>query len=255
MKRYLLIILLCFATGLYAADVKMTDLTEDASPSSDDIVWTTNSPASSPSDRKVTLGNISTLVKTDMLDDNNTFTGSNIFNGAATFSSTVTMGSSTGVQYATSGVVSTSTSLSSVSLSGFTASKQLCSDGSGVATTCSTQPVTGKVPIITKTDDYTLGTDDSQEAYGYMVFMSGDSKILTLPAVVAGMSVCVYSTDATAKVVDPNASDGIRNGTAARNADGHKITSDASAGAFVCLLADSADGWTVLGKSGVWSDE
>lgn len=115
--------------------------------------------------------------------------------------------------------------------------------------------ITGKIPMITKTDNYTLGADSAQEAYGYMLWISGDSKIVTLPAVVAGMSVCVYSTDATAKVVDPNASDGIRNGTATRNADGHKITSGGTAGDFVCLVADSADGWTVLGKSGTWTDE
>lgn len=117
-----------------------------------------------------------------------------------------------------------------------------------------TGTISGKIPMITKSDDYTLGTDDAQEAYGYMVWMSGN-KTLTLPAVSAGMSVCVYSTDATAKMIDPNANDGIRNGTATRNADGHKITSSGAAGDFACLVADSADGWTVLGKSGTWSDE
>ena len=153
------------------------------------------------------------------------------------------------------------TGFSSITIGGGTASTVAAWDGSGNLGSLSTQnmlttgTVSGKVPIITKSDSYTLGTDSAQEAYGYMVFMSGDGKILTLPAVVAGMSVCVYSTDATAKVVDPNASDGIRNGTAARNADGHAITSDAGAGSFVCLIADSADGWTVLGKAGTWTDE
>jgi hypothetical protein len=118
-----------------------------------------------------------------------------------------------------------------------------------------TGTISGKMPIITKSDDYTLGTDSAQEAYGYMVFMSGANKVLALPPVVAGMSVCAYSVDATAKVVDPNASDGIRNGTADRNTDGHKVTSGGTAGDFVCLVADSADGWTVLGKSGTWTDE
>lgn len=125
----------------------------------------------------------------------------------------------------------------------------------GTLNMVTTGTISGKVPMITKSDDYTLGSDSAQEAYGYMVWISGDSKIVTLPAVAAGMSVCVYSTDATAKVVDPNGNDGIKNGTAARNADGHKITSGGTAGDFVCLVADSADGWTVLGKSGTWTDE
>jgi hypothetical protein len=120
----------------------------------------------------------------------------------------------------------------------------------------STGNISGKIPMISKTGNYTLGTDNAQEAYGYMVWLTGDGAILTLPAVAAGMSVCVYSVDSLDKVVDPNASDGIRNGTTTRNADGHKITSGATdQGSFVCLVADSADGWTVLGKAGTWTDE
>jgi len=117
-----------------------------------------------------------------------------------------------------------------------------------------TGTISGKVPMITKTDSYTLGTDSAQEAYGYMVWMSGANKTLTLPAVVAGMSVCLYSTDANIKRVDPNGSDGIRMG-AARDTDGDAIACEAATGAYVCLIADGADGWTVLGKSGTWAAE
>ena len=87
-----------------------------------------------------------------------------------------------------------------------------------------------------------------------MVWMSGANKTLTLPAVVAGMSVCLYSTDANIKRVDPNGSDGIRMG-AARDTDGDAIACEAATGAYVCLIADGADGWTVLGKSGTWAAE
>ena len=126
----------------------------------------------------------------------------------------------------------------------------------GSAALVATGTISGAIPSITKSGDYTLGTDSSQEAYGYMVWLTGDGTVLTLPAVVAGMSVCVYSADSYDKVVDPNASDGIRNGTTTRNADGHKITSGATdQGSFVCLMADGADGWTVLGKAGTWTDE
>lgn len=116
--------------------------------------------------------------------------------------------------------------------------------------------LSGKVPIISKSGNYTLGTDNSQEAYGYAVFLTGDGTVLTLPKAVAGMSVCVYSADSYDKVVDPNAADGIRNGTTTRNANGHKITSGSTdQGSFVCLIADSGDGWTVFGKAGTWTDE
>jgi hypothetical protein len=119
-----------------------------------------------------------------------------------------------------------------------------------------TGTMSGKIPIISKSGNYTLGSDSAQEAYGYMVFLTGDGTVLTLPEAVAGMSVCVYSADSYDKVIDPNAADGIRNGTTTRNANGHSITSGATdQGSFACLIADSGDGWTVLGKAGTWTDE
>jgi hypothetical protein len=119
-----------------------------------------------------------------------------------------------------------------------------------------TGSISGKVPMITKTSAYTLGTDSAQEAYGYVVWLTGDGTVLTLPAVVAGMSVCVYSADTLDKVIDPNQSDGIRNATTTRNADGHAMVSGATdQGSFACLVADSADGWTVLSRFGTWTDD
>lgn len=98
----------------------------------------------------------------------------------------------------------------------------------------------------------TVGTD--RVVYGGAIFATTTATIV-LPAVVIGASVCIYSQAAVVLTVDPNASDGIRNGTATRNADGHQITCDAVAGNFVCLIGDSADGWTVMGKAGTWTDE
>ena len=118
----------------------------------------------------------------------------------------------------------------------------------------STGTISGKIPMITKADDYTLGTDNAQEAYGYIIWMSGANKTLTLPAVVAGMSGCLYSTDAEIKRLDPNASDGLRMG-AARDTDGDAIAATAAIGAYVCWVADGADGWTILGKNGTWTAE
>lgn len=118
----------------------------------------------------------------------------------------------------------------------------------------STGNISGKIPMISKSANYTLGTDSAQEAYGYMVWLDGNATTLTLPAVAAGMSVCAYSADATVKYVDPNGSDGIRNG-ATRDTDGDAIKSAAALGDFVCLVGDGADGWTVLGKSGTWASQ
>ena len=240
--RYLLIIILCLIPiiGNTTETIKISELGTAASgdATDDDYFVMVDDPGGAPVTKKIT--------------------GQNLF-GALPRLGVTSCG--TGVVYSTADVFSCETTLATITLSGGTASTVAVWDASQNLTALTTQNmnttgnISGKVPIINKADNYTLGTDSAQEAYGYMVFMTGDGKILTLPAVVIGMSVCVYSVDATAKVVDPNANDGIRNGTAARNADGHTITSDASAGAFVCLIADSADGWTTLGKSGTWTDE
>jgi hypothetical protein len=95
-------------------------------------------------------------------------------------------------------------------------------------------------------------TITAAQAYGSFHQASGAATWI-LPAVASGMSTCVYSTGANAVVVDPNASDRIvLNGTAL--ADGDSITSASAAGDFICLIADSASGWTTLGRSGTWTD-
>jgi len=40
------------------ADTKLADLTEDTTPTTDDIVYVVNSPGGTPADRKVTLANL-----------------------------------------------------------------------------------------------------------------------------------------------------------------------------------------------------
>ncbi len=56
-KRAVLIAIICLIPFVCHA-VKMTDFTEDTSPTSDDLIWTTNAPAGTAADRKVTLGNL-----------------------------------------------------------------------------------------------------------------------------------------------------------------------------------------------------
>ena len=109
--------------------------------------------------------------------------------------------------------------------------------------------IQGKVNIVNKSSNATL-TD--AETHGSMVFVTATAT-MTLPAVSIGNTVCVYSTTAAAVYVDANASDRIRlNGVALD--DGDKLTSASAAGDFICLIGDSADGWTTLGRSGTWTD-
>jgi hypothetical protein len=55
----------------------------------------------------------------------------------------------------------------------FTPTVSSTSYGLGALNFATTGTISGKIPMITKSDDYVLGTDSAQEAYGYMVWMSG----------------------------------------------------------------------------------
>ena len=90
------------------------------------------------------------------------------------------------------------------------------------------------------------------QMYGSVVYATGAITI-TLPAVVEGMHVTIYSEDATVKTVEIDGSDRIRlDGTAL--VDGNTIDSPGAAGDSITLHGDSADGFTTHGASGTWVD-
>ena len=124
----------------------------------------------------------------------------------------------------------------------------------GVATGTSlalTGTLSGGVPTNTDADGMSQGEMTAAGLYGTM-FFAGGAATWNLPAVGTGMSCCVYSTTAAAVVINPDDADRIvLNGTA--KADGAALTSASAAGDFICLIADSAAGWTTLGRSGTWT--
>lgn len=91
------------------------------------------------------------------------------------------------------------------------------------------------------------------QVLGQLLLVTATATI-TLPAVVIGAYITIYSTTTAAVIVAPNADDRIvLDGVAGGN--GKKITSASGAGDFVTLIGDSADGWTVIGRSGAWTME
>jgi hypothetical protein len=67
MKKILFILItLLLATTLHAADVAISELPEDTSPTLDDLILTVNSPASSPSTQKATIANAVGDISTDL---------------------------------------------------------------------------------------------------------------------------------------------------------------------------------------------
>jgi len=106
------------------------------------------------------------------------------------------------------------------------------------------------VTVISKDADATL---TAAQVKGLLVLVTQTATI-TLPPVVVGATVTIYSTTAAAVLVDPDDDDRIvLNGVAGDN--GKKLTSASGAGDFVTLIGDSADGWTIIGRSGTWTME
>ena len=169
-KRAILIAVICLIPFVCHA-VKMTDFTEDTSPTSDDLIWTTNAPATAPADRKVTLGNLLLWMATQNWTFSGTVTLPVITLADA---STLTLpaavsaydpglfgcGTDGACTWVDPSSLLTSVDLSSVTISGGTASRMAEWDGSGnltssdTATTGTDAPVKANSP--TFTDDITI---------------------------------------------------------------------------------------------------
>ena len=106
------------------------------------------------------------------------------------------------------------------------------------------------VPVMSTSTSISLTTN---QVKGHLILVTATATI-TLPAVIIGASVTIYSTTAAAVMVDPNNNDRIILDGAA-GGDGKKITSASAAGDCVTLIGDSADGWIVIGRSGTWTME
>ena len=70
MKILLAFLILFLSVGnAYAADTKLTDLTADASPTGDDLIYTVNDPGGTPASRKATITNLATVVDTNAVKE------------------------------------------------------------------------------------------------------------------------------------------------------------------------------------------
>ena len=110
--------------------------------------------------------------------------------------------------------------------------------------------IAGKVVVLATGDNTTL-TDT--QGHGIIVFVSAERTITLPPVAAAGYSVCVQAVAAVTVDVDPDSSDGIRLNGSARDTNGDAIYSSGTAGDQICLVSDSASGWTTTGRSGTWA--
>lgn len=100
MKKYLIIFLLFIAIPCWGADTKITALTEDTAPTSDDLVPTVNAPGSSPANRKATLAN---LFKWALVPGGST----NVTTITGNYAFGITLTNTTNVTFPTSGTLAT----------------------------------------------------------------------------------------------------------------------------------------------------
>ena len=111
---------------------------------------------------------------------------------------------------------------------------------------------------VTKTDDYTTLITD----VGKVIYLSTDTKTITLLATVAGAEFIIVNQAAAAAAlihVDPNAADLFLGGCdVAANADGHKMSNTKATqkrGDYLHVLSDGSTGYTIVGIRGTWAAE
>ncbi len=164
MKKLLIIICIFFPLVCHAA--KVTDFTDESSPASADLLWLTVDVSTEPADRKLTLGNLLLWMATQ----NWTFSGTVTLPvitlaDASTLTLPAAAPTAEGLPITCNNSDSTcsfATGFSSISIGGFTASRNVEADGSGnltsadTATTGTGAPVKATGPTITLGENSTI---------------------------------------------------------------------------------------------------
>jgi hypothetical protein len=101
-KKYLIILILLIAIPCFGADTKISGLTEDTTPTSDDLVVIVNDPGGSPANKKSSLSN---LVKWFFVPGGST----NVTTITGNYSFGITLTEATAVTFPTSGTLMTNT--------------------------------------------------------------------------------------------------------------------------------------------------
>jgi hypothetical protein len=120
-------------------------------------------------------------------------------------------------------------------------------------------PAGGAIKVVGKSSDYTIGTDNANEAYGAVFFNTGAStRVFTLPSAAAGMYVCVRNAQGVNQILrlDAGSGDYIVMSTGARtSAAAEYYGATASPKNQVCVVAYDATDWYVTGEAGTWTEE
>ena len=120
-------------------------------------------------------------------------------------------------------------------------------------------PFTGAINVKAKSADYTVGTDDADEAYGTLFISTASSTItFTLPSAAAGMNMCFKNTQGNAQSIRIDAASGdyiVKSDGNRTSASGEYYGCTASAACMVCVVAYDDTDWHVTSARGTWAEE
>lgn len=103
----------------------------------------------------------------------------------------------------------------------------------------------GKVPVLLKTASYAATAADTGA-----VINTTNAITVTLPAVAAGLNLCVFNGDGADIKIDPSTTNTVVTLT---NGNGDRLT-NTTVGDSVCLVGLSGTSWMALERVGTWSD-
>lgn len=129
-------------------------------------------------------------------------------------------------------------------------------NGIGIGTTIPAEEVhiEGQIMSIADViDNITTLTADSTHCMGAILTNTGDGdgSVINLPAAVKGFKITVVLTVAQDIDINPDDSDQI---LVLTNAAGDAISSDATAGSYITLVAVSTTNWIAISAAGTWTD-
>ena len=263
-KRAILIAVICLIPFVCHA-VKMTDFTEDTSPTSDDLIWTTNAPATAPADRKVTLGNLLLWMATQDWTFSGTVTLPVItLADASTLTLPAAAPTAEGLPITCNNSDSTcsfATGFSSITIGGGTASTVAVWDGSQNLSSLTSQnmvttgQVDGRVKVVVATDTVTIDASASNQTVFY-INGANSARTFNLPAAVAGLAYCFSNAlYAQALTVNPAAGDKIILAGVAADAGEYVESTSAAATDKICVLAIDTEYWLVTASTGTWAQD
>jgi hypothetical protein len=101
------LLLVVFSPGVFAADVKVSALPADGSPTGDDLVMTVDDPGGAPASKKATIADVVGAVLPSLTDSGTNVTNSSTYTGATIYGSAASGGDLTleGSSHATNGDV------------------------------------------------------------------------------------------------------------------------------------------------------